>query len=532
MVPWRTPGDDDATSYLQSRLVVLSKAMFWSFCVLLVFMAVAYTSYSDLKLPDRVGLAPRDNNTIFVISAGGVVILAALWRMLLVRRDLSLAMLERIDAFFCIGTGGCFGVAGWLTSDFRPSAYICLIYSCLTVLLRASVVPSTRKRTAVISVASLVPIMLATVLISPMQENIPSTVYVGGGYLLCVMVVLLAMLGSQVLYGLHRQVAAAMKLGQYTLERQIGEGGNGFVYRARHALLRRPTAVKLIRPDRVDAETLDRFEREVQLMSTLTHANTVAIYDYGRSPDGVFYYAMEYLDGIDLEKLVQRYGAQPADRVVPILIQVCSALNEAHRRGLIHRDIKPGNIILCNRGDVPDVAKVVDFGMVKELGHVDGQSTRGVMGTPSYIAPESVTAPEQVTHAVDLYALGAVGFFLVTGKLLFEGKTSVDVCVQHVTADPRPASSVAAQPVPPELDAILLRCLAKRPEERPVTAAELAELLRAVPIGTAWTNEVAVAWWRDFARSEAAIPETQPSRTITIDMDQRVGGPAGPAPFN
>jgi len=532
MAPWRTPGDDDATSYLQARLVVLSKAMFWSFCVLLVFMAIAYTSYADLELPDRVGLAPRQNDIIFAISAGGVVALAVLWRLLLVRRDLSLSTLERIDAFYCIGTGVCFGVAGYLTSDFHPSAYICLIYSCLMVLLRASVVPSTRARTAGISAIALVPIMLATVLISPVQNNIPPIVYVFGGVLVCVMVVLLAMLGSQVLYGLHRQVAAAMKLGQYTLERQIGEGGNGFVYRARHALLRRPTAVKLIRPDRVDAETLDRFEREVQLMSTLTHTNTVAIYDYGRSPDGVFYYAMEYLDGIDLEKLVQRYGAQPSDRVVPILIQVCGALSEAHRRGLIHRDIKPGNIILCNRGDVPDVAKVVDFGMVKELGHVDGQSTRGVMGTPSYIAPESVTAPEQVTHAADLYALGAVGYFLVTGKLVFEGKTSVDVCVQHVTAEPRPPSTVAAQRVTPELDALLLRCLAKKAEDRPASAAELAELLRAIPIGKAWTDEIAIGWWRDFTRSEAAIMQSAPSKTITIDMGQRLGGAAESLPFN
>jgi serine/threonine-protein kinase len=231
---------------------------------------------------------------------------------------------------------------------------------------------------------------------------------------------------------------------------------------------------------------------------------------------------MEYLDGIDLEQLVQRFGAQPADRVVPILIQVCGALAEAHRRGLIHRDIKPANIILAERGDVPDVAKVVDFGLVKELASKEGASSRGILGTPSYIAPESVTDPDRVAPAADLYALGAVGYYLVTGKRVFEGKTSVDVCVQHVTATPQRPSELAAIPV--ELEDVLLRCLAKKRELRPANANELARLLRTVPLGTAWNEDLALQWWREF-RTNA--PPARPSvetttRSITIDLKSHV----------
>jgi serine/threonine-protein kinase len=285
-------------------------------------------------------------------------------------------------------------------------------------------------------------------------------------------------------------------------------------------MLRRPTAVKLVLPHLVNGDMIDRFEREVQLMSQLTHPNTVAVFDYGRSPEGIFYYAMEYLDGIDLEKLVDRYGAQPADRVIGILLQVCGALREAHGRGLIHRDIKPANIILCERGDVPDVAKVVDFGLVKEIAAKDGGKTRSILGTPAYIAPESVTDPDQVSAAADLYALGAVAYFLLTGKRVFDGKTSVDLCVQHVTAAPVPPSQLVAG-IPSTLEALILRCLAKQPKDRPASATELADLLRAVPTSRTWNDEAAVEWWDTFERERAQDEAAATQRTITIDLVQR-----------
>ncbi len=522
MRAWRGPGgEEESRAYLQARLVVLSKVMFWNFVVLMVFLAVLYAVYADLQMPDgRTGLAPKYNNVVYVMSGGGLFVLGIVWRVVLVRHELSLRKLEAIDVFYSVGTGVIFGAAGALTPDLRSSAYICLIYACLMVLLRASVVPSTGKRTALISVITCLPMTVATLVIG-FEQDIPAGAYVGGGALICTMAILLATVGSSILYGLRRQVNAAMQLGQYTLDGKIGEGGNGAVYRARHAMLRRPTAVKLMLPDRIDSETLDRFEREVQHMSQLTHPNSVAVYDYGRSSEGVFYYAMEYLDGIDLEKLVMRFGAQPADRVIPILIQVCGALQEAHRRGLTHRDIKPANIILCERGDVPDVAKVVDFGLVKELGLNDGHSRRGILGTPAYIAPESVTSPDQVGPAVDLYALGAVGYFLVTGMRVFDGVNSVEVCAKHVTAAPVPPSQITKAHVPSQLEEILLRCLAKRPQDRPANADELARQLRTVPRSVGWTDEQALGWWIEFRRLEPPNQATARTNTITIDIDHR-----------
>jgi serine/threonine-protein kinase len=502
-------GDEEARASLQGRLVVLSALMFWSFVALLLFMVILYSAYP--------GIEPARNKLIYAIAAFGLVLLGVIWQGFLVRRTLTIGQLRAIDVFYSFGTGASFAAGGYLASDLRPSAYICLLYACFMVLLRAIVVPSSARRTMVIGIVTCLPMTLATVALGfQTEQDIPGPAYVTGDVIISTIVILLATIGSGVIYGLRRKITAAMQLGQYTLDGKLGEGGMGAVYRARHALLRRPTAIKLMLPDRIDAETLDRFEREVQHMSQLTHANTVAVYDYGRSPDGVFYYAMEYLDGIDLENLVLAFGPQPAERVIAILIQVCGALEEAHRRGLIHRDIKPANIILCERGDVPDVAKVVDFGLVKEFASRVGKSSRGILGTPAYIAPESVTDPARVGPAADLYTLGAVAYFLLTGKRVFDGKTSVDVCVQHVTAKPIPPSQLAA--VPSQLEQIILGCLAKQPADRPASAAALAKQLRAVPASGDWSDEEALRWWVDFRRlpPRNLVGSTQ---TITIDID-------------
>ncbi|NVB84438.1 MAG: serine/threonine protein kinase [Kofleriaceae bacterium] len=510
--------DEESRAFLQSRLTVLSKLMFWSFVVLLGGMVALYRQYPSIE--------PGDNDSIYAIGAAGVLVLAIIWRGFLVRRQLRLEALIAIDLFYATATGSIFGAASYLAWELRSSAFANLLWSCFMVFLRCIVVPSTGFRTAIAGALTFVPILVAAVgLALTTTQELPPLAYVSSAAIISSVVVLLATIGSRILYGLRKQVSAAMRLGQYTIDRKIGEGGNGTVYRAHHAMLRRPTAIKLIQPDKAGAENVDRFEREVQHMSQLTHWNNVAVYDYGRSPEGYFYYAMEYLDGIDLENLVVDFGPQPADRVVEILVQVCSALSEAHRRGIIHRDIKPANILLCERGDVPDVAKVVDYGLAKVVDSRVGDTSRSILGTPAYISPEAVTDPTTMSPAADLYALGAVGYFLLTGRRVFEAKTNVDLCVQHVTATPKPPSTVTTRKIPPALEEAILRCLAKKPADRPESAAVLATLLRAAATGTGWSEDDARRWWADFRRQDRPLGPGASTQTITVDIEARLEDP-------
>ena len=334
---------------------------------------------------------------------------------------------------------------------------------------------------------------------------------------------------------LRRQIAAARRLGQYTLEEKLGEGGMGAVYNAEHAMLRRPTAVKLLRPGDATHQRLARFEREVQLTSRLTHPNTIAIFDYGRTPEGVFYYAMEYLDGLTLEELVRLDGPQPPGRVIHLLEQVCGALAEAHAVGLIHRDIKPANLMLCQRGGIPDFVKVLDFGLVKELSResLPPLSVAGTfIGTPHYLAPEAIRTPDKVDARSDLYAAGAVGYFLLTGAPVFQGRTLLEICGQHLHAEPAPPSRCAPYPMPPALEGLILRCLAKDPAARPASALEVLDALQATLVLDPWRRADAERWWRERggslksaaqgARAGSRKADKEPLlRTVAIDMHRR-----------
>jgi hypothetical protein len=287
---------------------------------------------------------------------------------------------------------------------------------------------------------------------------------------------------SRTIYGLRRVVEQAVQLGQYVVHEKIAEGGMGAVYRASHAMLKRPTAIKLISPERAGETSTARFEREVMAASRLSHPNNVAIYDFGRTRGGVFYYAMELLDGEDLGKLVERDGPQPVERTLHILRQMTAALREAHDIGLVHRDVKPENVMLCTRGGVTDFVKVVDFGLVKDV--AAGEATKltaetSIAGTPRYMAPESVVAPETVGPPADVYAVGCVAYFLLTGKPPFAGNSLVEICAAHVHSIPEPPSRHAPGSWPPELDALVLRCLEKAPERRP-TARDLGEALAKI----------------------------------------------------
>ena len=320
------------------------------------------------------------------------------------------------------------------------------------------------------------------------------------------------------------------RLGQYHIEDKIGEGGNGTVYRARHALLRRPTALKLMSPEFARSEAArKRFEDEVRLTSGLSHPNTVAIFDFGRTGDGTLYYAMEMLGGSTLNRLVQVAGPLPAGRAIHFLTQACGSLAEAHQKGLIHRDIKPSNLIVCERGGLYDVLKVVDFGLVKEMAQVDGNLTQAdvLIGTPFFMAPEIISKPGAASPLSDIYALGAVGYFIITGRHVFEGESAVEICAAHLHDTPERPSVKAGRDVPEDLERILLQCLEKEPSARPASANDLRDALSACGDAGAWDASDAKSWWREFASGlsdgHAGEDDVPMSRTeLFVDLDSRL----------
>ncbi len=329
---------------------------------------------------------------------------------------------------------------------------------------------------------------------------------------------------SVVIYGLRRRVHDAEQLGQYRLEEKIGEGGMGAVYRASHAFLRRPTAVKLLPPDKAGADNLRRFEQEVQLTASLTHPNTITIFDYGHTLDGIFYYAMEYIDGLTLSDLVSRSGAQPQGRVIDLMRQSASALVEAHGIGLVHRDLKPGNImvhLLHPHVGAGDFVKVLDFGLVKQVrqdGGIQLTNEANLSGTPQYMAPESITAPDAVDARADLYALGAVAYYLLTGTHVFTGKSIVEVCSHHLHSAPEPLSSRLGNPIAPDLEQLVLDCLAKDPSDRPQAAFELERRLSDCASIPPWTSEDARQWWEAHGEPVPKAPPPEVKGVLTVDL--------------
>ncbi|PQO38686.1 hypothetical protein C5Y96_02035 [Blastopirellula marina] len=311
----------------------------------------------------------------------------------------------------------------------------------------------------------------------------------------------LAYYAASSLVQMRRTIGEHTVVGAYELLLKIGEGGMGQVYLARHQMLKRPTAVKLMRPEQTDPALLKRFEREVQLSSRLKHPNTVEIYDYGKTPDDIFYYAMEYLDGITIEVLVRQYGWLPVSRTLSVMRQVAASLREAHESGLIHRDIKPLNIMLCRVGGEYDVAKVLDFGLVKNLSADPGATivtnTTEISGTPMYIPPERVKNPTQADPRVDIYALGATAYFMLTGQTIFSAASAVDVLVQIVTQSIPSVKDASDRVIPDALQDLISRCLAKDPKDRPQSADEVLKEVEKLMIDFPWTQQDAADWWQN-----------------------------------
>jgi len=329
-------------------------------------------------------------------------------------------------------------------------------------------------------------------------------------------------LGAVVLFGISRRGGRPTpRAGQYALSEKIGEGGMGVVYKASHPLLERPVAIKLLPPERASRENIQRFQREVQRTSRLTHPNTISVYDFGRTRQGLFFYAMEYVDGLDLQTLVERHGALEPARVAHILSQLAGALSEAHAAGLIHRDVKPANLMLCERGGMLDVVKVLDFGLSQAL---DGQGAGpgdSLVGTPLYLSPEALTAPGSLDARSDLYALGAVGYFLLTGTPPFCGKNVLEVCEQHLHDAPTSPSRRIATPIPRGLEALVMSCLSKAPEQRPASALTLQAAL--APLAAGWSQARAERWW---SMRTAARPLSRGNRAQAF-----FGTSASAAPF-
>jgi serine/threonine-protein kinase len=385
--------------------------------------------------------------------------------------------------------------------------FLGLSWVAVWVVLFTVVVPTSPRRALLAALASVssVPVVIGTMMATGATSlRIEPGRFFLGLVFPYLLVVGMAYVGARVVYYLGSEVKRARELGSYWLEEKLGEGGMGEVWRARHRLLARPAAIKLIRTSRDGPSSeglVRRFEREAQVIASLRSPHTIQLFDFGIATDGTFYYVMELLDGMDADTLVRRSGPVPANRAVYLLRQICHSLSEAESRGLVHRDIKPANIFLCRYGEEYDFVKVLDFGLAKafdEPADAGPAITREnvVQGTPAFIAPEQALGGSSLDGRVDIYATGCVAYWLLTGQLVFTADTTMALLMHHVHTPPVPPSARSELPVPPALESLVLSCLAKDPADRPQSAKELSHRLADVEITSEWTQDRAREWWR------------------------------------
>jgi serine/threonine-protein kinase len=521
-------------AFFQSRLAIFYR---FGFVLGLVQIGVAIVVFvsAGTKGPTNHAFGPYDWLFPWVLEVSATLACLLFWKIT-TRGEHSPRGLVQIDITGAVVTSLLLIAMTWdVPAYLRPDMLIVAMVA-LFLAGRAVLVPSTPVRTLAIGLVvfgALTALGFLYYSTHRAVEDAPAPgmyasfdAMIGGSWIAVTTLI------SRTLYGLRQQVRVAMQLGQYTLTEKIGEGGMGVVYKAQHAMLRRPTAVKLLLADKSGARDVARFEREVQLTSALTHPNTIQIYDYGRTPEGTFYYAMEYLDGIDLESLVELDGPQTPARIIALLVQVCGSLAEAHAVGLIHRDVKPANILLCQRGRLADVVKVLDFGLVKVVGdggltHLSREGT--IAGTPQYMAPEAITLPEQVDARADIYAAGAVAYFLATGHDVFEAKTLVEVCAHHLHTKPERPSERFGLPLASDFEETILSCLAKSPDDRPQNAEQLQARLLACSDAGRWTAADGREWWRAHGervreRRRSAHPASGTIGRLETDLQVHAGG--------
>lgn len=383
----------------------------------------------------------------------------------------------------------------------------CILYFFGVMLLYGTFIPNTWRRAAwtvvpmaLVSFVVLVLLRLRSEAVDQFAREVANFEQMSDHVIMMTLGVVAALYGTHIINTLRVEAFKARRMGQYHLKELIGSGGMGEVYLAEHCLLKRPCALKLIRPgNQSDPVALERFEREVRTTASLTHWNTINIFDYGRTEDGTFFYVMELLPGLSLNDLVKRFGPLPGARVIHLFRQTCGALREAHAAGLIHRDIKPANIFVSRLGGVCDVAKLLDFGLVRQIADESATVTpqdRVVSGSPLYMAPEQALAGRECDARSDIYSLGATAYYAVTGRAPFDGETSVKVMIAHTRAAVVPPSKLQSD-IPGDLEAIILRCLAKAPVDRFADVAELERALAVCDDAGLWTDETAATWWAD-----------------------------------
>jgi eukaryotic-like serine/threonine-protein kinase len=511
--------------FVQARLALLGKTVF-----LLSFGFFALIN-CVMVVGAGVGVLPSLVTQANVMHFSSSSVMAGLW-VIARLRPWSLRTLGMFDGGSLLLAGVGLGLMAAQPDEKQLMAGLFAL--AVTMMARAVLIPSTATRTFCLSAIASVPLLIV-----PWVFHQPAAVpgFTPGflkllsfmnALLWSMLSVALSTVMSRTIYGLRQQVKAASEIGQYTLEEKIGSGGMGEVWRARHRMLIRPAAVKLVTahalgsaPGRDPELRLRRFEREARATAGLKSPHTVQLYDFGVTDDGTLYYVMELLDGMDLDTLVERFGPVPAERAIHFLLQVCASLEDAHNNGLVHRDIKPANIVVSRVSAAWDFVKVLDFGLVKldsprqsgdRLTHDDN-----VSGTPGFIAPEVVLGSE-ADHRVDIYALGCVAYWLLTGTLVFEGPQMIKVMYDHVHTPPAPPSSRANAPIPPELEALILACLEKDPTQRPASAAELQARLHAIPLATPWTRERAEHWWTEHA---PRMSSTRPVADVLLSQEAR-----------
>jgi serine/threonine-protein kinase len=377
---------------------------------------------------------------------------------------------------------------------------------CVVILVYPAIAPNTPGKILLAGVlaASMDPFGLLVTELRGVEYDAPRSA-LGFKFLANYLCALLAVVPAKMIRVLGRHARRARDLGSYRLGDELGRGGMGTVHRAEHRLLARQAAIKLIRPELLGARDPDtarimveRFKREAQASASLRSPHTIELYDFGATEDGAFYYVMELLDGMSLDELIERNGPVPAERAIAIIRQVCLSLAEAHARGLIHRDVKPSNIFLTRMGLQVDFVKVLDFGLVKAqesreqtLLTQQGMTT----GTPAYMAPEMAMGESDIDSRVDVYAVGCVLYYLLTGQLVFEADTPMKMMHRHISDAPAPPSHRTELPIPAELEQLVMDCLAKVPDGRPASGAAVAQRLTVIPVREPWTDERAHRWW-------------------------------------